>query len=99
MQPAPARHLWDVWFESLRDRSSLKQQEGGMLTQVSGRTPVLTQVPIITRTHNHHFEIKVKLPSLCAKCHRGAKACASTEKSMHWPAVASRDPPGICRTP
>ena len=48
---------------------------------------------------DHHFETKVKLPSLCAKCHSGAKVCVSTEKSMHWPAAASRDAPGICRTP
>ena len=66
----------------------------GKITRSQGKT-LLQQTAIDT----HHFEMKVRLPSLCLKCHSGAKACVETERSMHWPAAASRDAPGICKTP
>ena len=48
---------------------------------------------------HYHWEMNVTLPSLCLKCHIGAKVCDAMESRKRRPRDGCRDLAWMCKTP
>ena len=48
---------------------------------------------------HYHWEMNVTLPSLCLKCHIGAKVCDAMESRKRRPRDGCRDVAWMCKTP